>query len=150
MTTMDAGIAEVARSIWRTVLDLPLGTAEPGDVPAEPTVTCFVQVDGAWDGAVVLRCSQRLAGRIAAAMFASPGEPAVEEVSDAMGEITNILAGNIKALLPQPCRITLPVVALGSDYQLQMLRTQALAEVAFSCQGETFVVTVLQPSDLEP
>jgi chemotaxis protein CheX len=105
-----------------------------------------VQVEGAWDGAVVLACPQELATKLAAAMFDSAGEPSPSDVQDALGEITNMLAGNIKALLPHPSRITLPVVAFGSDYQLAMLGTHIRAEVTFSSQGESFVVSVLQQS----
>jgi chemotaxis protein CheX len=142
--TIHAGITEIVQSIWTTILALPLEEAGPGDSPSEPTVTCFVHLEGAWEGAVVLRCSETLAGRIAAAMIGSTDEPDPAEVSDAIGEITNIIAGHVKALLPHPCHITLPVVALGRDYQLQMLGTQPVAEAAFACEREPFVVTVLR------
>lgn len=144
---IQAGITEITQNIWRTVLDLPLDTAEEPEPGGEPSVTCFVQVEGAWEGAVVLRCSTALAGVLAGAMFHDDSAPDPADVSDAMGELTNILAGNIKALLPQPCRIALPVVALGRDYQVQMLRTRPLAEVAFGCRGDMFVVTLLEQSD---
>lgn len=147
MTELRAGIADIGQSIWRTVVGLPLAVAEEPWAPGEPTVTCFVQVEGAWEGAVVLRCSEAMAGLLAAAMFDGPGPPEPDEVVDAMGEITNIMAGNIKALLPQPCRITLPIVALGSDYRVQVLRTTPVAEAAFTYLGDTLVVTVLKQSD---
>jgi chemotaxis protein CheX len=145
--TIRAGITEIVQSIWTTILALPLEEAEPGDSPSEPTVTCFVQIEGDWEGAVVLRCSETLARRVAAAMIGTADAPDPAEVTDAVGEVTNIIAGHVTALLPAPCHITLPVVALGRDYQLQMLGTHPVAEATFACHRETFVVTVLRSAD---
>lgn len=148
MTMLSDGIEEVTSIVWGSVLDLPVELAIGQLLPTNPTVTCFVQIEGAWEGAVVFRCPERLGILLADSMFGdSSANRDTSDIRDALGEITNILTGNIKALLPQPSRITLPVIASGNDYELEVLGTETMAEVAFSCLGETFVVTMLHQAD---
>lgn len=41
---------------------------------------------------------------------AKPGELGEDEIRDAAGEMANILAGNLKSMLPQPSSLGLPVI----------------------------------------
>ena len=76
---------------------------------AQSTCASRVSIHGAWDGLVTLYCNDHLARRFAATMFRI-GEQEVSEddVRDALDEIANIVAGNIKALLPAPSQLSLP------------------------------------------
>ncbi|NIV71438.1 MAG: chemotaxis protein CheX, partial [Calditrichae bacterium] len=60
-----------------------------------------------------------------------------------MGEITNMVAGNVKSLLPMPCAISLPSVAI-TDYDLHHPRSQPITTVNFNCEGIDFLVTMLE------
>lgn len=146
MTDIEQDIPEIAFSIWETLFSLPLRTAEPGARLREGKsgLTGCVQIDGAWNGAVLLECPAGLARQLAHELFRPEGHTTPEEVRDTIGELTNMLAGNIKALLPEPSRISLPAVAEGDDYDLRVMGTESVARVAFSCADETLVVTVLE------
>ena len=146
MTDIEQDIPEIAFSIWETLFSLPLATGEPGAQPTEGAggLTGCVQIDGAWNGAVLLECPTTLAQQLATELFRPEGETTAEEVGDTIGELTNMFAGNIKALLPEPSRISLPAVAEGEDYDLRVMGTEQVARVAFVCAEETFVVTVLE------
>ena len=66
-------------------------------------------------------------GDVAEAMFAAdPGSLSADEVSDALGELTNMVAGNVKALLPESCAISLPTVALGTNYKINVVGTNGV------------------------
>ena len=150
MTTIEFDIQEITGMIWESLIDLPLervGDAQPDDGPG---VTGFVSIDGAWNGAVLVRCPIGLATTLTAAMFQSATAPTFEDVSDALGELTNMVAGNVKALLPSPCSLSLPAVALGTDYALSVLGTTSVAEVSFTCDGHSLMVTLLQRSSDKP
>lgn len=146
MTDIEQDIPEIAFSIWETLFSLPLVTAEPGAQLAEGAsgLTGCVQIDGAWNGAVLLECPSALARQLSHELYRPEGQTTAEEVRDTIGELTNMLAGNIKALLPEPSRISLPAVAEGDDYDLRVMGTQPVARVVFSCADEVFVVTVLE------
>lgn len=154
MTTLAAGLATIVNELWSDVLKLPVtrddGSSIDADEQMQPTMTCVVIIEGAWNGAVALTCSSILAERIAMAML---GVPATESLSvrDALGEITNIVAGNAKALLPHPSTMSLPIVAEGSDRPDSLNDAPIVALLEFRSAGERFIVTALgSAADMEP
>jgi CheY-specific phosphatase CheX len=146
MAAIDADITEITRTIWATLFELPLEDGDTAPLGPESTVTSCIQIDGAWHGAVVLQCPLTLARTLTAAMFQADAAPELDEIFDALGELANMLGGNVKALLPGPSRISLPAVAVGSDYQLSVVGTSAVTSLAFSCDGHPLRVTLLQQS----
>lgn len=143
MIEVDDDIREIAVSIWETLFSVALERGAEGERAADPVVTGCVHIDGAWHGAVMLHCGVELAGLLAGELFRTP-TPTPDEVRDTIGELTNMLAGNIKALLPEPSRISLPAVAFGADYDLRVMGTTTVAAVPFRCSDSTVVVTLLQ------
>ena len=140
---MDDDIREIATSIWEALFTVSLDRGVGGEQVSDPVVTGCVQIDGAWHGAVMLQCGEGLAGLLAGELFRS-AKPTPDEVRDTLGELTNMLAGNIKSLLPQPSRISLPAVASGASDALTVIGTGAVATVPFLCGGSPLVVTLLQ------
>lgn len=141
--------------IWATLFDLPLEPATAHELGGGPTVTSFVHIDGAWLGVVMLQCPMALAVTLTSLMFdggrrpdgGPPAEVPEADVRDALGEIANMVAGNVKALLPEPCHISLPAVALGSDDTVSVPGTTAVTSVPFTCDGHRLVITLLERSD---
>jgi chemotaxis protein CheX len=151
MITIGADIEGITRTIWATLFDLPLELGDAGEPGAESSVTSCVQIDGDWHGALVLKCPMALAQTLTAQMFQTESAPDLDDVRDALGELANMVGGNVKALLPAPSQISLPAVAMGSDYQLSVVGTSEVASISFSCDGHPLLVTLLQrlgPSDV--
>lgn len=150
MTTIDDEVDDLAGSIWETLFEPDLVLAPDGvgngARPTDQDVSAVVQVTGSWHGAIMLQLPMALARTLTAAMFQSPGDPTADEITDAVGELTNMLAGNIKALLPMPSVISLPAVAFGSDYALSVVGTRPLSSRHYRCAGQPLAVTVMQRS----
>lgn len=147
MTTIDSDIEDITRTIWTTLFDLDLelgGVSLPGP---ESTVTSCVQIDGDWHGALVLQCPLELGRSLATAMFQGDSEPDVGQVRDALGELANMTGGNVKAVLPGSCRVSLPAVVVGSDYDLSIVGTSTVSAVSFICNGHPLLVTLFKRSD---
>lgn len=148
--SLEADIRDIVSRIWLTLLDPELVAAEAADLGRTSAITSFVHLDGAWRGVVMVQCPVGLAMELTTSMFSTYADDALvgeAEVRDALGEIANMVAGNIKALLPQPCFISLPAVAIGADDAVTVPGTAATATVAFTCVGQPFVVSLLQASD---
>ena len=141
--TVDEDIREIAVSIWETLFTSPLEGGAANGALGDPVVTGCVHIDGSWHGAVMLQYGEKLAGQLAGELFRSDA-PTSEEVLDTIGELTNMLAGNIKALLPQPSGISLPTVAVGADYAMTVMGTRIVNTVGFQCAGLPVLVTVHQ------
>ena len=72
------------------------------------------------------------------------GEPTPEEVRDALAEITNITAGNFKSLVGGHCHLSMPQVTDRVHDQPAAPKDAVISRQAFDCQGELFVVTILE------
>lgn len=137
-------IHQVSSDIWTSIVGLDI---EPGELGApttrETTLTGFINVTGSWEGTVTLECPSSLAVAGASAMFGmEPDELGSEEIEDALGELTNMTGGGLKALLPSPCQLSLPTVVEGMAYRVKLPGSHLLREVAFACEGEQLVVRV--------
>jgi chemotaxis protein CheX len=119
-TTLDPDyLREITDQVWTSFLD-PDGT-KPLSYTAGSTVrtvsalddalAAAVSVTGAWRGHVVVACSDAASHHVAAALLGVPaGEVTPADVTDALGELANVIGGNVKALLPESCALSLPYV----------------------------------------
>ncbi|HVW34901.1 MAG TPA: chemotaxis protein CheX [Acidimicrobiia bacterium] len=142
-------LTEITERVWTSLVEVPLLPRQPGQpsalTPGARTFTGCVQITGAWEGAVTVHCSETLAKMLTAAMFmVDVDDTTLEEVSDALGELANMVGGNVKALLPEPCRISLPAVADGMDYRLSVPGARPLTAVTWTCAGEPLMVRLLE------
>lgn len=130
MTTAEAGpvvtsdqIAEITRDVWSSFLqmDLEIAPVDPRLPLSGVTSTGTVHISGEWNGSVFVQCSLEHARVAAETMFmAEPGSLGEDEVSDALGELTNMVGGNIKSLLPEPSKLSIPSVANGENYTIRV------------------------------
>ncbi len=126
----------ITQSVWSTMLDDELGEARPG--PVEASYVGVVRLSGAFEGAVSLHLSAGVVRRAAALLFsASPDEVGDESVRDSVAELTNMVGGNVKCLVPQPTKLGLPDVAK-SVPELP----PTLAHVAFDGDGGRIAVVL--------
>lgn len=141
----EAEIHQFTSDTWATVLGLDLEPSGRAFETTSDTITGCVQVTGGWQGAVVLVCPVPLARRVSAVMFGLEAEAVtLEHESDAIGELSNILGGNIKSLLPSPSYLSLPAVAHGTSYAVRIPGGQCVAEGVFECEGEPFMIAIVE------
>ena len=147
MQFLEEEIFEVTAATWQSMLGLDIGPrALPATMgPVEGYFTGKVEIAGAWTGAVLLHGSRQLAQAAAAVIFSQDvGETSEQDSLDAMYELTNIIRGNIKSLLPEPCQLSLPTVEGTTDQHLRVLGMVRMNELVFDCQGEPLFVSVWQ------
>lgn len=148
MQFMEDEIRRITEDVFGMILGLaavPAPATVKGPIDGR-TYSAAVQISGAWEGVVHLLCPASLAARATSIMFGLEASEttSLEQTQDAVGEITNMLGGNFKGLLPGPCRLSLPTVVEGDDYLLRIPnRTTVTTELAFTCEGQAFVVTLL-------
>lgn len=142
---LDRALHESVTTIWATMFDLEARPFVPPPTLTPSRLTACVQISGAWHGALTLDCPDDLARRIAGIMFSMPAEELDGElVRDAVGELTNILGGNFKTLLPEPCSLSLPAVTAGGDSVFRGAEARPVGRLGFVAADRPFVVTVLE------
>jgi CheY-specific phosphatase CheX len=112
-------------------------------------LTGFVQLTGAWEGASMVRCSYKLATHLASAMFGQEAL-ALEDVCDAIGELANLTAGAVQAMMPAPSELSPPSVVEGKDFRLIMPRSSIINQVHFRFNDEPFSIVVFEAQKLLP
>lgn len=152
MHSLQPILCELTERIWKTVLGLDLHPETTGSRPLSgPCLTGCVQLTGDWEGAVTLSCPMALGRHIAAIVFGLPADlTTASDVRDALGELANMTGGNLKAVLSDQCRLSLPVVAEGSDPAPLVPGTRSLCEAAFECRGHVVRVAVWQRGAPDP
>ncbi|HEX4340476.1 MAG TPA: chemotaxis protein CheX [Polyangiaceae bacterium] len=145
MSVEERQIREITESVWSSMLGSSADAFDGSDTALDGTVlTGCVHVTGAWEGAVTICCSPLFARAAAAAMFGlEDTEPSREETRDALGELANVVGGNIKALLPGTTHLSLPTVAEGNRSDISVTDSRPMCTVWFATAGEPFMVTVL-------
>ncbi|MFM2153650.1 MAG: hypothetical protein RL199_2085 [Pseudomonadota bacterium] len=142
----EQSLRDFADNIWSTMLGL---TLEPVPAPeAEAYITGCVHITGDWQGAVTVELAVPLAHRAAAALFAmEPSELGDGEVSDAVGELANMIGGNVKALLTGTCQLSLPAVVQGREYALSVSKGRLAATAALSSESDSLRVSVYEKAE---
>ena len=111
---------------------------------ASTNVEGCVQSTGAWNGVVTINCPEALACKFTDSMYhLTPGSVGQEELQDALGEMTNMIGGNIKSLMFPSCHISLPIVAIGG-HLLHFPMTETACKITMKCLGQLFQVTILR------
>lgn len=126
-------VIAITREVWASFVDMEL-TVAPAEaaVLSAPALSAVVRICGAWDGAVRLECPVTHAAQAAAAMFAIElGAVSDETARDAVGELANVVCGNVKSLLPAPSELSMPVVSSSDGSGDGLVGADLVRRVAF-------------------
>ena len=153
MLVAEADVAVLVDEIWLTTLGLATHGLDPHTkLPADAaTFDGIINITGGWQATVALQVPKALASRIAAVMFRLDGDqPTTEDMQDAIGELTNMLGGNIKALLAGDCHLSLPAVVEGKGYTVRVPTSHVVERFAFECEGMPAVVNLMSVGNRTP
>lgn len=146
MNPNESQIRSIVRSVWSTQLGLEIFDAEEAVQPSPAaTMTAAIHISGDYHGGIRLECSRTIVRSAASIMFDIPADQLVDDDErDVIGELANVVAGNIKALIPGTNSISLPTIVEGSDYRVSTLDVRSSADYSFTLDGESMTVTVME------
>jgi chemotaxis protein CheX len=144
MMTLVADVETIVHAIWESMLATPIARGEDCLLDEESQLTAMVQITGAFDGTVMVQCPYALGAHLTTALLQTAGDPNDEEIQDAFGELSNMFAGNLKALLAKPSFISLPRVTIGPYDESSLADFAVTARVAFVSDGQPLIVTILE------
>jgi chemotaxis protein CheX len=105
-------VQSIADEVWPSLVGdgeafVPVPVPPPADV-----VSAWVDIIGPWNGSVVLTCAPATAAALTESVLMTRPPTVVddEDVADALGELANVLGGNIKSVLPGPSALGLPKI----------------------------------------
>jgi chemotaxis protein CheX len=109
-------IIRVVQQVFETMLQTQAETTTGKPALGPDRLTTQVRFDGAWHGTLFVQCTAHGAKQLAR-LFAGgeySGEFETAECRDVMGELANIVAGNLKVLLPKGTRVSCPEAIEGA------------------------------------
>jgi chemotaxis protein CheX len=66
-----------------------------------------------------------------------------DEVRDVLGELANMIGGNLKCILGTGIRLSMPSVVDGTNYSLRFCGVEVREQLAFQCDEGLFWITAL-------
>ncbi len=143
-----ADLARIVVSVFQTMLDLETTATETASAPAPDGLTAAVYFAGAWKGAVLLECTRPQAFEFTHRLMAIDAPEAIDDdVRDALGELANMLAGNLKSVLPHGIGLSMPSVVEGTDYSLRVCGGSLIDRMAFTGELGVVWVTLIEMLD---
>ncbi|SFF63838.1 chemotaxis protein CheX [Blastococcus tunisiensis] len=121
-------VQSIAQEAWSALIgDDEFLVPLPGGLP-DDAVSSWVEIVGAWSGSVVLTCGRSTAEQLARCLLAEHAPPVLdaEDVQDALGELANVVGGNVKAVLPGHSVLGLPEVGSAPEPGPDALRVDLL------------------------
>lgn len=150
MQFIENEICQHTKNIWKSTLGLdvePIQSEFKASQGGDRTLIGCVHITGAWEGTVAILCPMALAQKCASIMFNISEEAAShEEIQDSLGELANITGGNLKALLPETCYLSLPTVAFTEAIRIP--GSELLTKVTFQCGEASFMVTLVKRAEV--
>jgi chemotaxis protein CheX len=132
----------------KEVFELMMGcqlTPSPSTDQTKLDVTSMVGLAGQLCGVLSVRCSGKAAALMTSKMLGVAANKVGPEVSDAVGEICNMVAGNFKNKivgLAEGCMLSPPAVITGGDYNLHSLSDFPALEVRMLFESMPIVISL--------
>jgi chemotaxis protein CheX len=133
MTTDISFVTRSKEEDWRPVLELAVEEVfeimlgcrvKPVvDHTPNPEYTAMIGLAGALCGILTISCDAKTASQLATCMLGGAADSG-EQVSDALGEICNMVAGNFKNKLAgtdERCMLSVPTVISGGEYSFRSM-----------------------------
>ena len=107
------------------------------------SITGMVGFAGTYCGVISIHCPVSLALKVTSSMLGMECDEVNEDLNDAIGEIANMLGGNVKQVLSKgglDVKLSIPTVISGEDYTVNSLSDSDCVVIPFSIDDEKFIV----------
>lgn len=142
-------LTQITADVFETMMGLAVSPCEKPWSHSADRLISTVHLSGHWNGAVILEWDRaqtcRLAGRF---LSMDPPADVDDVVRDVAGELANMVGGNVKALLSQGIRLSIPSVVDGSDYSLRLCGSPPPLRLALKCDEGVFWVSLVRQPDM--
>lgn len=142
-----ANLAAITKGVFSTMVMLDIEAGEPLAEPVvsfHETMTSMVGLAGSYSGILAVHCPKNLALRIASSMLGIDVTDIDDDVNDAMGEIANMVGGDVKHLFSpkgSDINLSIPTVIYGSDYVLESMSSAESLVVPFLCGEDQMLLS---------
>lgn len=137
-------LTQIVQSVFEVMTGLDVSPSEAAWFPSHDRLTAAVNLQGDGSEAVLIECDRAQACRMASRFLSvEPPERVEPVVSDVLGELANMIGGNLKCVMQQGADLSMPSVVAGDNDCAEPGGADILERLAFENAGEVFWVTIL-------
>lgn len=137
-------LGQVTQDVCSGMLGFSLNPPSSQDATVTEWMVGSVRVTGEAPICLEFMVSLPLAQTMACEMFQmQPDEISSSEVHDAVGEIANMIGGNIKGMNDEDCNLSLPCVGLRMADEPEWHTGRRCVDIGFSCDDQPLVVRLI-------
>ena len=151
-----ATLAEIVHASTEQVFEMMLGIPveykgwdEKDKVPSFHGVVGMITFTGAWVGAGLLYANEEIACKLGSKMLMTEVEQVDAEILDGVGELCNMILGNVKEGLEHrtgPLSLGIPTVVYGRNFLARPNVRSTWVETKLDSEGQEFSVwAAIQP-----
>jgi len=140
-------LEELIRRCWFDTIGLAIEPLKTDMLdPADNFIISTIVFTGQQQGSLTLMMSEKMANMVAGKMFDHPLETvSYDDIRDSLGELANVLAGNLKARFFGSSELSKPVVMQGGNSLIDTFLSDAIFQKVFSSfENERLLVQVCQ------
>ena len=141
-----AEIEETIASIFETMLGIWVTPVDQEPASEATRLAASVHFTGSWSGVVILEVSPEQACALAGRLLSMETPERVDDdVRDVIGELANIIAGNLKSAIAPGATLSIPEVVDGG-FSLRICGATVSQTQVFESEGGTFSVSLIHPA----
>ena len=139
-------LQQVVNDVCSGMLGLHLEPTERFSCDDADALSAVIRISGSWDSLVQVLTPRRTAVAIASNMFDMSEQDLSEaEIRDAVGEIVNMVGGNLKGIVEGESSLSLPCVGESAGCP-PFDNSFSGVSVSNRCQGDPLIVRLLERS----
>ena len=139
-------IIESAIEIFSTMVMMEIsvnGDLQKSCLPLNDSISGVIGLAGTHKGVLAIHIPSKVAMAITGSFLGMDVDEMNADVEDAVGELANMLGGNVKAILSEKGRdidLSLPSTIIGQHYDFQPTREAERIVIPFACAAGEFVI----------
>jgi CheY-specific phosphatase CheX len=141
----ESEIHQAVQELFSTMLNTEVTPAEQCEKTGLDMITAIIAFAGPWKGDLVLECGRPQALAFAQRFLQSDElDSFSEDIISPVAELANIIAGNLKVVLPQGVTISTPSVVQGDRYDIRIYGSTLVNRCVFVTDAGPFEVRLIR------
>lgn len=143
-------LESIVAMVFATMMGLEVQPCEQPCPASAGMLTAAVYLTGEWNGAVCIHVEPRRACSFAGHFLGMPAPDAIcDDVRDVMGELANMVAGNLKCTLTPGIRVSIPSVTDGPGYSLRVCGAHVVSRISFDTVSGPFWISLVKAGEAD-
>jgi chemotaxis protein CheX len=139
-------LEQTVAPIFETMMGLEAKLVERPSYDEKHRVAASVHLTGSWSGMILLEVSPEQACLMAGRFLSMETPEAIDnDVRDVLGELANVIGGNLKRAVAPDATLSIPEVVDGRNFSVRFCGAAVVARHAFECEAGVFWISLIQP-----